>query len=74
MVMLANIYEMDKNSKCSYTDFSRLFMIFLQLSLIAAAGSLAWNEVEHTISKDGGKRQQIPPLLNCRSPWLPYVC
>lgn len=66
--MVTNIYKMGKISKYSYTDFSRLFMIFLQLSLIAAAGSLAWNRVEYTISKDGGKRQQIPPLLNCPPP------
>lgn len=66
MVMLAN----GQNSKYSYTDFSRLFVIFLQLRLIAAAGSLACKQVEHAISKDGGKKQQIPPLLHCPPPWL----
>lgn len=55
--LLANIYKMGKNIRYSYTDFSRLFMIFLQLTVTAAAGSLTWNRVEHKISKDGGKRQ-----------------
>lgn len=48
-------------------------MIFLQLSLTAAAGSLTWNGVEHRVSKVGGKRQQIPPLLPCPPPWLPWA-
>lgn len=62
-----------QNSKYSYTDFSTPFMIFLQLSLTAAAGSLTWSGVEHRVSKIGGKKQQIPPLLHCPPPWLPWA-